>query len=394
RNPVVIPGQCLENLLREQNGNYDILLTDLPLDVGRPVMSPAALASSAPAAPVPPLPPWPEDQHVPGITFFTSGSTGRPKAVVKRLAPMLRAVLCHCERWGTALHGACVAGTTSHQHFYAVQIRILLPLMLGIPFNARLVATPAELLARPPLPFALVTSPAFLKRLDTEPLLCAAAAVACRHVVSCGGLLTPETAARCHRALGRWPFEIYGTTEAGGVAWRDTATERQKWFPMPGVRIHLCAAAAGRLAITSPFLADESVLVTDDLAEISSDGGTFTLLGRADRVVKIEETRVSLPEVERRILATGLAADAAVIPLQLRSRLVPGAVLVLSEQGRRRHAEEGAGKFLLTLRAALRPWLEPAALPRRLRIVPEIPANTQGKHSDTALLPLFTDHAS
>ena len=50
---------------------------------------------------------------------------------------------------------------------------------------------------------------------------------------------------------------------------------------------------------------------------------------------------------------------------------------------------QGKGALNLTLRAELRQWLEPIAIPRRFRILDEIPVNTQGKREVAKIELLF-----
>jgi 3-hydroxymyristoyl/3-hydroxydecanoyl-(acyl carrier protein) dehydratase len=268
---------------------------------------------------------------------------------------------------------------------------VLLPLTLGVPFTAALIETHEQLLAAP-RPFALIASPAFLKRLDENLPALPAAARHCRHILSAGGVLPPETARRAAALLGCAPTEIFGSTEAGAIAWRETAAQPGSWTPLPGVQI--AADSEGRLSLRSPFLPGGDTLATDDQIHIAPDGGTFQLLGRLDRIVKIEEKRVALPEVERRLAALPGVADAAVVPLKQGARTVLGAVLALDESGRARLAAEGRGRFLIWLRAALREFLEPVALPRRLRFVDAIPANNLGKRATATLQALFEASAA
>ncbi|MDR1279600.1 MAG: hypothetical protein LBK99_02110 [Opitutaceae bacterium] len=399
---IVLPGNIREAVLAEQSPAFDALVSDFPLRIpGRlcadirelPEPEPPAAYAGHPAAPA----------TCPGVTFHTSGSTGQPKPVHKTITALQTENDIQCARWGAPLTGANIAGTTSHQHLYGFQFRVLLPLTLGAPFNARLIEYHEQLLAAAPRPIALVTSPAFLKRLD--PALPALTSATTRHILSAGGHLAPPEADLCAQTLGRAPLEILGSTEAGAIAWRDDAAERLLWTPLPGVRI-FHDATDGRLSLQSPFLPAGETLVTDDAirpATFDERGGVakFELLGRLDRILKIEEKRISLPEIEQRLLTLDLVTDAAVVPLPSpssppaaapvpRTRLQLGTVLALNERGQALYARLGHGAFLLELRRRLRGWLEPVALPRRLRVVEVIPVTTQGKRPAALLEPLFS----
>ena len=77
------------------------------------------------------------------------------------------------------------------------------------------------------------------------------------------------------------------------------------------------------------------------------------------------------------------------LPLEQGARQLLGAVLVLSAEGERQWRRLGGGNFLLDLRQQLRPWLEPVALPRRVRCVTTLPRNSQGKLPYLELKELF-----
>jgi acyl-coenzyme A synthetase/AMP-(fatty) acid ligase len=157
--------------------------------------------------------------------------------------------------------------------------------------------------------------------------------------------------------------------------------------------VEIGADAAGRLRVRSPYqnldgLDEDGWQRSDDAIEILSEGG-FQLLGRLDRVVKIEDKRVSLDEVERALQRLEAVREAAVIKLQRGQRLELGAVLVLSGQGRAALAQQRQGQFTLSLRRALRGQLQPLAIPRRFRFAEAIPTNLQGKRLVTELEKLF-----
>ncbi|MBF4253917.1 acyl-CoA synthetase, partial [Vibrio anguillarum] len=115
----------------------------------------------------------------------------------------------------------------------------------------------------------------------------------------------------------------------------------------------------------------------------------FTLKGRTDRIIKIEEKRISLVEVEQRIEQLPWISETAVLPQQDGERLILISAIVLSACGTEKLAQLGKGKFWLLLRSELRQWLEPIAVPRRFRVVKEIPLNSQGKRLVAELEILF-----
>lgn len=315
------------------------------------------------------------------LTLFSSGSTGEPKAIPKAWPQLEAELRVQMALWGERLVDTRVLASVSHQHIYGLLFRILLPLALGRPFDRRSIDYP-EQLALQTAPWALIASPAFLSRLDP-----AIPAAGCRLIVSSGGPLQPGDAQQAKLLLGQLPVEIFGSSETGGIGWRQRHQVQTPWTTLPGVEVRVGPDQC--LLLRSPFLPTAEWLDCAD--RILMTGAGFELLGRQDRVVKLEEKRISLDEVEARLQALVEVESAAVLPLLQGQRQILGAVLVLSEAGTARWAELGPGRFLLALRQQLRPWLEPVALPRSVRRVEQMPVNAQGKRPWPQLKELFDE---
>ena len=54
--------------------------------------------------------------------------------------------------------------------------------------------------------------------------------------------------------------------------------------------------------VTSPLIREAEGAVLDDILHFAADG-QFNIVGRRGRVVKIEDKRISLDEIEQRLLA-------------------------------------------------------------------------------------------
>ncbi len=63
-----------------------------------------------------------------------------------------------------------------------------------------------------------------------------------------------------------------------------------------------------------------------------NQNGQFHLIGRRGRVVKIEEKRISLVEIEQRLLALDGIMDVAAIPLIRNGRQAIGVVVVRNKE--------------------------------------------------------------
>jgi acyl-coenzyme A synthetase/AMP-(fatty) acid ligase len=128
--------------------------------------------------------------------------------------------------------------------------------------------------------------------------------------------------------------------------------------------------------------------VMGDRVAFDASGG-FELLGRADRVAKIEDKRVSLSEIERRLLAHGYVKDVVAVALEDDARQYVGAVVELSAAGLEELSRRGTRAINMALRSSLRGSIDPVALPRAFRYPATIPVDAQGKRQVAALVDLF-----
>lgn len=361
---VVLPGDDSPDTAAALRRRVDGLAGTLVGGMPAPAPAPAAPPVDFPALP---------------LTVFTSGSSGDPLACPKRLSDLENELRGLEAAFGAELEGATVAGTVGHQHIYGLLFRVLWPLCAGRPSRPELLRYPEELEALAAKQrLALVSSPAFLKRLPPAPLAARPAVV-----FSSGGPLDFAAALDCVRVLGCEPLEVYGSSETGGVAWRRRRAERQAWIPFEGVSFRV--TAQGLLELRSDRMAEgKEWFTTADRAEPVGEG--FVLLGRADRVAKVEEKRVSLEALERALEADPGVRQARLVLLKGR-RDELGAVLVSADGS----IPTGADKLarVKALKARLRAGFEAVVLPRRWRFVAALPQNELGKVTQAALARLF-----
>ncbi|QZD71685.1 acyl-CoA synthetase family protein [Pseudomonas sp. 3-2] len=320
----------------------------------------------------PPLPAAELDLDQCRLSLCTSGSSGEPKRIDKSLRQLANEVEALEQLWGADLGEACILGSVATQHIYGLLFRVLWPLCAGRPFLRKQLAFPEDLqrASREHPTFAWVASPALLKRMGDNLDWPALSAV--RRVFSSGGALPADAAQSLHQRLGQWPTEILGSSETGGIAWRQGES---LWQPFAGVE--LSQDSDGALLIASPYLPAGHVEHTADAARIQADG-RFELLGRLDRIVKLEEKRISLPMLEQALVAHDWVAEARLGVVQ-ENRASLGALLVLSESGLFALREHGRRSLTETLRRHLGDHCEALALPRRWRLLRQLPLNSQGK---------------
>lgn len=320
-----------------------------------------------------------------GLVVYTSGSTGTPQAIPKKLSQLASEVATLEKLFGAAAASADVVATVSHQHIYGLLFKVLWPLAASRPIHARSLTYPEELAqttaARDCI---LISSPAHLKRLPDSPAWTSARHRA-RAVFSSGGPLPLEVVHVTTQLLDQVPVEVYGSSETGGIAWRQRHAD-ESWSVMPGVEARI-AEDGGVLEIRSPHLPDANWFRTSDRAQVNDDG-RLTIHGRVDRIVKIEEKRISLDLIEAQLLKSALVREARVLVIDGQRQRV-AAFVVLSDAGH--DTLNTAGKHALNclLRDLLADAVERIALPRTWRYLDALPVNAQGKTTQAELLALL-----
>jgi acyl-coenzyme A synthetase/AMP-(fatty) acid ligase len=319
-----------------------------------------------------------------GFDFYTSGSTGAAKPIRRDLGEMKRDVAMLTRTFGAYFARKPVfVLTVQTSHFYGKIWGELLPAAVGCAVHPATVLSPEEFIAAQELypSVFFVTTPSFLEN------LLAARGVAykknCVGVSSSGSLLSRAVSEASEAALGVSPIEVFGSTEAGGVGWRQQKNGPE-WTVFDGVEAS--TEPDGRIRVESPF-AMARPWVMDDAAEFTAPR-RFLLKGRTDRRVKILESFVSLPDLEAALAGHPFVRKAHALASGADTPRV-WALVELSAAGK---AALKAGTYqglIRTLCASLAPRFDKAALPRRVRFVNAFPYNAQGKLPRLATLPLL-----
>lgn len=315
------------------------------------------------------------------LIVYTSGSSGAPVAIPKRLRQLDSevATLAHC--WDAQLGNATVMATVSHQHIYGLLFRVLWPLASGRPMLAERLQYPElmvdEMAKRPSV---LIASPAHLKRLPDRLDWHLVQRAGLRAIFSSGGPLPSEAVHECLRLTAHAPIEIYGSSETGGIAWRQRAADAGTWWTvLPGVQVRIENEV---LQVRSPHLEGAGWFACADRVQLH--GSNFELLGRSDRIVKIEEKRISLTALDAALMASGYLDGVATFALS-GTRSALAVVATPNPRGWSMLQQHGKSAFNRTLRACITSQVEVSVMPRRWRYVWGLPVNSQGKTTQAAL---------
>ncbi|MCX4189067.1 AMP-binding protein [Methylophaga sp. OBS3] len=318
------------------------------------------------------------------LNLFTSGSTGQPEMVKK--------TMMHLEQELDALtdfiseEDHVTLATVSHQHLYGLTFRLLLPFCMQQPFAKCLLAYPEDIIqaAKAHKRFSLISSPAHLARM-TQDQDWQSISQRCVKVISSAAPLLRQDSLDVSTYLEADVLEIYGSTETGAIAWRCQQKTQQDalWQPLA----HVAVMANPDQTIMVKLTAEKAEIPLADRVEFKSTG-EFKLLGRKDQIVKVEGKRLSLSELEDKLLALGLFDVVKALVLN-RKRHETVIAAVLSEVGQEVLRKQGRKAFVSYLKQHLAMHFESVLIPRRWRFVSALPTNSQGKLTLQSVTALF-----
>ncbi len=315
------------------------------------------------------------------LYFYTSGSTGEPKKIPRTLKQLLNEVQGLSLSFSFDEHAIAIA-TVSHQHIYGLLFKLLLPLATGRSFYVPQMAFPEDVVQAQKqletlgLSNYLISSPALLKRWTTDVVL-----QHCQMVFSSGGKL--ESGVRPF--LNRPIIEVLGSSETGGIAHR--AKDEDAWTAFSNVAI--CIEDQQLMVKSNHAFEYDWITTGDGAAWTDATCQTFTLMGRTDRIVKLEEKRLSLDAIEQSIQALDVVKHCHVLVLEHEQRQILGCIVVLTEQAREQLQQHGKSAFVSHLKQQLKDSLETIAIPRQWRFLSQLPQNTQSKLNKNYLKTLF-----
>lgn len=333
------------------------------------------------------------------IVFYTSGSSGQAKAIEKSFEQLIleveqleKSFANKLDKKTSNTKQAIVMATVSHQHIYGLLFKLLWPIWSGRDLYLKAFAYPEHLAHQiqqyPQRSVCLISSPAYYHRLLADNVLVAVKAqLHC--LFSSGGPLNSEAAITLNDELDVTPIEVFGSTETGGIAWRQRQSLKDdSWQVFSGISIQ-CNENTQQLAVLSPYVDKKNWYQTDDRIELI-DKQTFKLLGRADRIVKIEEKRCSLDEIGLRLIEHHWVEQAYVIVVNSKvNRRCLAAVIELTLSGKAALQSQAKFSFDRQLKNHLKQYFEALVIPKKYRYLAKLPYNSQGKLNKKQVESLF-----
>ena len=306
--------------------------------------------------------------HLAAISF-TSGSTGKASAHMKHWQDLVTGSRMLQARFAFQRH--TIIATVPPQHMYGLETSILNPLINGVSISTDRTFFPMDIcsaLDNVDGRRVLITTPVHMKS-------CVQAAIdwpAIDFIVSATAPLDKTLASRAESAFNCPVMEIYGCTEAGSLASRRTARDKN-WLLYDDSSLE---HKADGYYVSGPNLPDD-ILLHDVIDPISDR--EFALLGRNSDMINIAGKRASLDDLNIRLN---------------RIEGVEDAVFIVPESG----SQTGMKLAALVVAPSLSPdhirhelalTIDPVFLPRPLYLVDSLPRDATGKLPRSALLAML-----
>jgi len=301
---------------------------------------------------------------------FTSGSSGGPRPHPKHWGDLVGCASAAARRFSFTRNSSIIA-TVPPQHMYGLELSIMVPLTVGLCVTAARPFFPVDIraaLERASGTRILVTTPVHLAAcveagLDWPTI---------DMVISATAPLPRTLAERAESVLSTRVFEIYGSTESGSIASRQTCHETSwSWYDsVAPVR------DGARIAVNAEFLHGPVPLA--DVLHIEEDG-RFQLLGREAEMIKVGGKRASLADLNLKLLAIdGVSDGVFVVPDEPQERVERLALIVVAP-----------GMDRQAIIAGLAGKIDAVFYPRRIVFVDQLQRNEAGKLVREGLLRLL-----
>ena len=311
------------------------------------------------------------------LKFYTGGSTGKPKIWSKTPRNLFEEAFYHSQRFNISEDDRILA-TVPPYHIYGFLFTVLIPFVSSARVVAEICTFPQEIRDALQCHSAtiLVSVPMHYRILRGGEI----PSDFLRIAFSSAGKLDKKDGNYFHKKTGIDLIEIYGSTETGGIA---TCYQAENKSPMEPFDVVDWKVVDERLCVRSAFISpevsrdSEGFFMTGDRVRIKGNN-TFILLGRVDGIVKVGGKRVDTEEIRNKLKQIQKVSEAIVIAVPDARGKENEIWAVVQGSIDKNLFREKASKIL-----------EPYAIPRRIRIVDEIPISSSGKYDRKILKRMF-----
>ncbi len=292
------------------------------------------------------------------IYIFTSGSTGKPQLFQKDLAKLILEVQSIIDEFNLA--GRLIsASTVSLTHSFGFTFNFILPFWHNLKINCRRIEFPEQFCDIKD-DYILISTPTFMEKLAKYDFVFEKAP---EKIFLAGSKLK-------HNVLDYFKrfsdvIDIYGSTETGNIAFK-RGYDKFTLFKEVSAK----SKNNNTIVMSEFFPQDKAVL--SDIIQYTGER-EFLLKKRSDRIVKILEKRVSLDEIENNLKKHKDVTDCYCFMYENKLACIVATGNFKLEKDELRH-------FLLQFGEIV---------PKKWRIIEEIPRTANGKIDKTKLNHIF-----
>lgn len=316
------------------------------------------------------------------INIFTSGSTGQPKRIRKTLKNVIDESLDIFEEYKDFFcdKQTLVATSTTPHHMFGLTCFIVMPLC----FVGRLIIDTKEIVYPDNADLKdkiFVSTPSFLEKfekydvaLNNPPCL----------ILTAGDKLKESTFNYfCNNNVNI--SDIYGSTETGVIACKFNFNDDMKCYK----NVKILSGDNCQIIVESPYFMGGKITL-GDVIEIKKSN-IFSLKKRNDRILKIQEKRISAQEIEECLKKSIYVTDAYCFKYV--DKLA--CAVVLSEQGNNLFCDNyslAKTEIIKTLKNNVKQISE--IIPQKWKFLYEIPKTKTGKTDVKRIQSLFEKNIS
>ena len=300
------------------------------------------------------------------INFYTSGSTGTPKIIKKSLQNLINEAIDIGKAFPQE-NDIEIITTTRMTHMFGMTFALMFPLVNNYIINTDIIKFPEQIKSKN---FNFISTPSFLDKMVKydnnlgKP----------KYIFTAGDKLKTPTFEYFEKISN--VVEIYGSTEAGIIANRTDS--KSDFKPFNNVKIS--TTPDNEIKVSSDYFMENEIIM-NDIIEKTPEG--FKIIGRSDRIIKIQEKRISAEELENYLRLSEYVDDAYCFKYEEKI----AAAVSLNKKG----LEYIRNNPILEMTKLLKSHIKISCeiVPQKWRYINEIPKTISGKINKKQILKYF-----
>lgn len=291
------------------------------------------------------------------IHLLTSGSTGEPKEIVKTLTNLIVEATDINTTFSFKEEKLIVSSSTTYSHLFGLTFGLMFPLCNNHIINLDNVEYPDKFNIENSL---LVSTPSFLDTVKKNNIILNNA----KHIITAGSKLDDSTFEYLEKYSN--VIEIYGSTETGVIAYRNNSKSK---FLTPFKNISIKIQNDSTI-IETPYSYENKVKINDKIELINEK---IFLKNRSDRLLKIQEKRISAEILEKELTTNTFVSE----NYCFKHNNKIACLCVLTKEGKDYLLKNGLISTIKVLKNYLRNKFE--LIPQKWKFIDIIPKNKTGK---------------